>query len=144
MRLDYTHSLDANRANPITTFFPFQLLSLPLLQPHKRPLLSYCTTTLPYTPNEFPQIAALNPLLLAAASHTKTTTSSAANTPSLAYIADDSGRAAANDRSRGNDHVGWDDGVRQDLDVFLDNSKGPDGAVLANVNMRGDGDGLDS
>lgn len=98
---------------------------------------------LPYTPHQLPQIPSLNPLLLATSSDAQPATTASTNAPSLTDIAHYSRRSTSNNGSRRNDHVCRYNGMRQDLDILLDDSKGANRAILAHMHVRRDGYSLD-
>jgi hypothetical protein len=90
----------------------------------------------PNAPDQLPQISTLDPLLFTASPNTQSSCSTpSTNAPALTHLANNSRWLASYYGSRGDDHVRWNDGMRQNLDIFLNNGKGPDDDVVADVDV---------
>jgi hypothetical protein len=62
----------------------------------------------------------------------------------LRDLTNNTGRLASNNAEAGYDHVGRDDGVVEDPDVFLDDGELADDDVVADMDVGADGGGLDN
>ena len=90
------------------------------------------------TPNQLPQVTTLNPSL-----PSTTRPSPRTNAPALTDLTDDPCGAPADDAAGRDDHVRWDDGARQDLDVLADDAEGAEDGAVADVDMRRHARGAD-